>query len=386
MRVVKRSLLSNFRCHLPGSKSKYVNRPVESSIVTKLPPEIWDLVASQLPVHDAAALKASGSFLHKVIRNKHWLALDKPENRVARLKFSQYVDKWFPDHVLCFSCAIFHPKGEVVFDSDIFNCPGYAPASRWFHCDEDALHANTTCWQTRMHWRLVQLVMRSSRLTPQHGFPLDILCHTEFEEHRALTINPKIKEGRLLVKAKVHHPIETFARSTTFDGMNSFIEPPRCRHVGSMSSIQRECFIAIKGLPVKNAANAANSSLYEYRSDLYRCPQCPSEYRVTIEHSSLIDKRVWKNFKWGGTGRYVLTVTHYIDFGSCESPQSTEYAALCNEALLQRDFAFSIGSLGPISLRFGDLDDENVTDKDIRRVVYLSDPRRSARAFLDQST
>ncbi len=353
----KESKLWPFRRHRSGPQSC---RSPESSIVSKFPTEIWDLVASNLPLSSAAALKAAGSFLYAVIHEKFWLQLNQQEHREAKLELLQHLDRLFPDHVLCSSCTVFHPKGRLIRNRASNRVgPTYRPFRSRLQCEEETRSTQMIDSTISIPWRFVQLVKRAHRLGPDYGFPVESFNHLATRKTSTIRVTARIVDDRLLIRTESFMPIEISARSTSLTALKHFVKLPRCKHRDCADSAYAQCHAAVRALPMKSAAKGS----YACQGALHRCLRCPSEHMITLRpYSDNEHKAISRKFEWEGNGRYILKSTQWIDLGDCKALGDIQHRAISSDGPLASQDRLIL-ELDSLECIFGSFEGLKVGDK-----------------------
>ncbi len=285
----------------------------EHSAMRRLPNELWSLVASNLDPLSAAVLKTSCKFMYHAIDRQFWDALDEDENRGERLLFLIRMDRLFPDHVLCSSCLFFHPRGGLA--TNWKSEPTYQSFRTRLRCREETLVARMQD-TFDIPWRLVQLVLRAHYVSPEYGLSEGVLHHKSRSSTCHQVSTPRIVDNRLLLKIESLMPVETSARSTSMEDFKAFASIPRCQHLQNISSIETACHCGLSKIPPRYSRRHS----YRYSSELYRCPNCPSEYMVTIRPASTYGPAINEGFRWDGSGHYILAATCWLDLGEGRKP------------------------------------------------------------------
>lgn len=141
--------------------------------IERLPVEIWQYIASYLPIVSAASLALCNRYLFKVLGTRYWHELStKP---ALKVEFLSNFEKDLPNHWICYNCAVFHrrhPDQESRWDFFIRDFKQlYDPpcvTKNWVHVG----WADIGIKQYQ-----VQLAMNRHRYGLSHGIPVESFYH-----------------------------------------------------------------------------------------------------------------------------------------------------------------------------------------------------------------
>lgn len=146
---------------------------VKPAHIERLPVEIWQYIASYLPIVSAASLTLCNRYLLNVLGTRYWHELStKP---ALKAEFLRSFEKDLPNHWICYYCAVFHrrhPDQESRWDFFIRDFKQlYDPpcvTKNWVHMG----------WgDVGIKQYQVQLVMNRHRYGLGHGVPVENFYH-----------------------------------------------------------------------------------------------------------------------------------------------------------------------------------------------------------------
>lgn len=145
----------------------------KSAYIERLPIEIWQYIASYLPIVSAASLTICNRYLLNVLGTRYWHELStKP---ALKAEFLSSFEKDLPNHWICYYCAVFHQRHQ---DQE----------SRWDFFIRDFKHMYDPPCVTRnwihvgwgdigiKHYQ-VQLAMNQHRYGLSHGVSVKSFYH-----------------------------------------------------------------------------------------------------------------------------------------------------------------------------------------------------------------
>ncbi|KAH8820618.1 hypothetical protein F5884DRAFT_764681 [Xylogone sp. PMI_703] len=312
-----------------------------AALISKLPPRIWNEIASYLTLPEISSLAFSSKPFHQMLGITSWLSLSLPEHRQEKLDFLILLDSTLPNHLLCFQCAIYHPRTNPGLEQlkathlldPVYKCPHDPPSMRL-----------TT--GNILPFPFIQLAIRATRFTPSHGLPLSSLSrrwttrdsnwsHTSryllIKNHVFLrVVSSSFAEANLPPSAQRHllySPQDNYAPYFSVcahwrDGelMNS------CKCALSHIPAQPQGIVQQlkKGPSIQTSLprSSAIVSLCGKCRPIRRCPECPTEYMIEIKRTE--DRNDPMNrFKQS------IVVTRWSDLGDGVSPLAKEWRA-CN--------------------------------------------------------
>ncbi len=320
-----------------------------SAFLSRLPRRIWDQIAHDLPLADAASLALSCKSFRDLVGTSVWSSLNNKENFDSKTDFLGRLDKQLPDHLLCFPCSIYHirsQKGQETLRptniaNPLFKCPNA------FNPEKRVSRTRLTVGRS-LPFPFVQLVLRAREYSPNHGIAIDSLARRYKDRDGEWTHQTSfaIVNGHLLVRVIS----SAFAApALPPEGLRKLLYSPNdnftpyfsvCAHWRD-GNLMPAVKCALSHIPkppdsggvvgvaekVKLHLHPTNPliTLCSQCRPMRRCPECPSEYLMELRmQEDKTDLR--KLFK------YAIVVTRWSDLGDGSSPQSPEWAACNGEA------------------------------------------------------
>ena len=312
-------------------------------VIASLSAELWDQISDHLTPADTANLAISSKTLWNLLGQAPWAMLEEPQNHEYKVKFLVKMDRFFPDHLLCFPCAKYHlrtKKGQETLKATrilnpLFNCP---------HATNTAYTPSKARLTTGHHlpFSFIQLVMRAHRFGPQYGISADTLSrrYKDRESEWMHQTRYYIHKGRLLLRTVS----QTFAtpdlpisgqRHLLYSREDYFPYFSICAHWrdGELMNICK-CALEHVVKPKETIAQqlhkgpAINLSLRNPHyfvtqcsrcRPLRRCPQCPTEY--------LIELKLAEDMADRGQFKQAIIVTRWSDLGDGRNPAEGPWAA-----------------------------------------------------------
>lgn len=317
-----------------------------SDFMSRLPRKVWQQTLQELPLADAASLALSCKAFRDFVGTSVWRSLNDDPNLVSKADFLQRLDKDLPNHLLCFSCVIYHVrthKGQETLRptnvaNPLFDCP------QAFNPEKKISRTRLTVGRS-LPFTFVQLVLRAHKFSAGHGIPLDSMSRRYKDRDGEWSHQTRfaIVNGHLLVRvissafaAPALPPAGL--RKLLYshdDNFNPYFSVcPHWRDGELMPAVK----CALSHIPhrreVGGVVGVAEKVKYHLHPQnplitlcsecrpMRRCPECPSEYLIEVRMQE--DKSdPYKLFK------YAVVVTRWSDLGDGSSPQSPEWAA-CN--------------------------------------------------------
>jgi hypothetical protein len=340
------SLASLDREHRKNRTAWDESRKRGESMIASLPPGLWEHITSYLTPTDHANLAFSCKTFHSIMGPGVFSALNLPENRQYKCDFLLPMDRLYPDHLLCFPCAVYHrriQKGQERIKHNhtlnpIFNCPNPKLQSK----------ARITPGWT-LPFSLVQLAFRAERYGPEYGIPVESLnkrykCRSSEWTHQTRyyfhkghlllrVVSTCFAEGQLPPSMQRHLLYWREDYTPYFsvcahwrDGelMNlckcalSHIPPPRAPITQQLKS-GPAIHLALRNPKVF-------ISLCSECRPMRRCPECPTEYLIELKLTE--DKNAPDPFN---RFKQAIVVTRWSDLGDGRSPESPEWKACIQE-------------------------------------------------------
>ncbi|KIW56316.1 hypothetical protein PV05_04984 [Exophiala xenobiotica] len=320
-----------------------------SAFLSRLPRRIWDQIAHDLPLADAASLALSCKSFRDLVGTSVWSSLNNKENFDSKTDFLGRLDKQLPDHLLCFPCSIYHirsQKGQETLRptniaNPLFKCPNA------FNPEKRVSRTRLTVGRS-LPFPFVQLVLRAREYSPNHGIAIDSLARRYKDRDGEWTHQTSfaIVNGHLLVRV-ISSAFAAPALPPA--GLRKLLYSPNdnftpyfsvCAHWRD-GNLMPAVKCALSHIPkppdsggvvgvaekVKLHLHPTNPliTLCSQCRPMRRCPECPSEYLMELRmQEDKTDLR--KLFK------YAIVVTRWSDLGDGSSPQSPEWAACNGEA------------------------------------------------------
>ena len=318
----------------------------------RLPAHVWENVAAWLRPADAACLALPSRALYYDKLGANYLrTLNDPSNEREKTLFLHRLDIYYPDHLLCYPCARYHPRlspGKESLKADItanpiFLCPRVRdttlPRMRLTHGRE-------------LPYAFIQLATRAQRYGSAYGVGLDALarkwkCKDSPWTHRTRYL---LHDGHLLMRVvssctapPAAQMTETSQRHLLYDREEYTPFFSVCAHWKDGNLMQTcKCALShipsppqsyaqqLRKAPTVNAALARPNFIVQGCDDCRparRCPECPSEYLVEVNMIEDPADSV-RPFK------HAIVVTRWCDLGDGSGPlTSTEYTALQGKSL-----------------------------------------------------
>ncbi|KIW48786.1 uncharacterized protein PV06_01351 [Exophiala oligosperma] len=317
-----------------------------SRFLSRLPSYVWKQIVESLPLADAASLALSCKAFCNLIGTSVWTALNNGDNFHAKTDFLGRLDKDLPDHLLCFSCAIYHVRSQkgnetlrpTNIANPLFNCPNA------FNLEKRISRNRLTVGRT-LPFPFLQLVLRAHKYSADHGVAIDSLARRYTDRDGGWTHQTRfvVVNNHLLVRV-ISSSFATPAlppaglRKLLYshnDNFNPYFSV--CAHWRD-GNLMPAVKCALSHIPkppdsggVVGVAEKVKLHLHPQNPlitlcpecrPMRRCPECPSEYLIELRmQEDKSDPR--KLFK------YAIVVTRWCDLGDGSSPQSPEWSA-CN--------------------------------------------------------
>jgi hypothetical protein len=341
-----------------------VYRKPGEAMIKSLPLPVWEQITSHLTPTDVANLAFSTKGFQKLLGPSPWIVLDLPENYQYKVEFLVGMDRFLPDHLLCFPCAKYHIRTKIGHErlkpnnvlNPLFSCPNSTNAA-----NPPSRTRITT--GNHMPFQFAQLIMRAHYYGPYYGIPWDSLARrykdrdsewmhqTRYYIHKnrlllrvtsrtfAAPDLPVSAQRHLLYSREDYVPYFSVCDHWR-DGelmnickcaLSHVVRPPR-----SVSAQLRQ------GPRIDLAARTANYFVTQCSlcRPMRRCPECPTEYLVELKLAE--DKNDPINqFKQS------LIVTRWSDLGDGKLPMKGPWAACMGQNGVKFD---SYGAVGKRAL------------------------------------
>jgi hypothetical protein len=316
-------------------------RPDGARLLSRLPIDIWALIADHLSPLDIAHLTmTSRTAYHLTIRILNPLLRD-PVNRTHRQNFLLAMSPTLPNHLFCFPCATWHLRTHPGFESlkpstvlnPVFHCPN--STNNLYPAPRLRLTEGRT-----LPFTFVQLAKRHWAYGSTYGIPVASLARRWKDTDSPWRHETKYhihNNGHVLVRIKSSvfvDPGMTPAGKRLLLFSRGDYTPyfSVCAHwrSGILTSVPK-CALDHIPVPKDNALAQTRQrkvpgpvSLCSTCRPIRRCPDCPTEYLVEIK---LVEDRSVKSH---GPDRFklALEVSRWSDLGIGESPEDKEWAAV----------------------------------------------------------
>jgi len=277
-----------------NSDSFVSSRILSSAPIEKLPAELFDQVMELLSMADKAALTYASSRLYQKTGGVHVRELSRPINWTAKLEFLDRLWTSLPNHKLCVDCIKYHLKTAV------------DPPSR-VHISE-GLKIDLMQATDRLFWGN-QFLGQSSEPLGDWSRTYNWLSY--FRDPTRDFDRPK------MIVVTYEQPL-TLAL-THEAGLTAL---PSCNHSPERVQLREMGRDFIDGAPRPWELDRHTS---EYRSDLYRCHRCPSEFQFSIK--PLRDSH---QAEVAGAS-HMLQLVHVTALGTCHTAHNRYWSALTSK-------------------------------------------------------
>ena len=96
------------------TKSGWLSKGNHSSILERLPHELLQHIAHQLPLSSAASLALCSKSICYIVGLQYWHGLSS--HTLEKAKFLEIIEKDHPGHWLCYVCTVLHPRPCHILD------------------------------------------------------------------------------------------------------------------------------------------------------------------------------------------------------------------------------------------------------------------------------
>ena len=176
-----KSRLASTLAHLFGHRSKSDSKP-KNALLERLPVELLQSTACQLPVSSAASLALCNKYICYVVGRHYWHALRSQP--IEKDKFLTIIERDLPSHWLCHLCSIFQPRPADIMQYSPFRTTSPVPKcidfSR-YSPTRNTFHPHALPMVNITH-PMVHLAMNHHLFGPEHGEPLDFFSQKEIME------------------------------------------------------------------------------------------------------------------------------------------------------------------------------------------------------------
>jgi hypothetical protein len=339
------SLVEGTHVEMPGLDSRFrVRSEKHERLIKSLPSDVWKSIAAFLEPADAAHLAIASKTLKEKLGDEPLKALQRPEMQREKIRFLRHLDQYLPDHLLCFSCGLYHRRthnGSETLKIDFVNNPVFACPAVY----SSYLPRMRITYGRELPYSFIQLTTRHVTHSRHHGIHTDKISRrwrdpTTGWQHSTRFL---VHDGRLLmrVRSQVFAPPKltpTAERNLLYDREEYIPYFSVCAHWrdGELMNIAKCALSHIPEPPQSYVSqlskqptlsrSLANPGYIVRMCDdcrpARRCPECPTEY--LIEVNMVEDK-----FDRVNRFKHALVVTRWSDLGNGSSPTaSPEYCAV----------------------------------------------------------
>ncbi|KAH8646558.1 hypothetical protein BGZ60DRAFT_553657 [Tricladium varicosporioides] len=328
----------------PG-RQEWDSAGLANAIFASLPNNIWNRISLTLNPADTACLALTSKTLRIRIGYDPWEILELPQNREHKISFLVRLDSYYPDHLLCYPCLIYHRrtqkgeeklKGNIILNP-IFNCPwAKEPLPLPLKLRIAPGHS--------LPFSFVQLVLRAQHNGCEYGIPAQSLARrwkcreSEWSHHSSYYYS----KGHLLMRVVS----KSFAQPCLPPSGLRYLLYSRedywpyfsvCAHWRD-GELMNLCKCALSHIPKPKETIAqqlqrgpqlsmslrnANPivTLCKDCRPMRRCPECPTEYLIDIKFE---EDRNDPNNRF----KQAIVITRWSDLGDGTTPMTPEWAAV----------------------------------------------------------
>lgn len=321
-----------------------------AQLISRLPDGLWRRIINHLALSEQASLSLSCKPFQALCPRDVLRQLNDPNNFRERCTFLHYLNRIYPDHLLCYVCGIYHvrtKKGEETLRptniaNPVFTCP-YANSN----------DAATKMSRTRitfgrhLPYSFVQLALRHHHHTSDHGHHYDKLGRRYKDKPEIGTWSHQTRWAviddhlymRVVSSAFVQPNLPPAGKRHLLYSREDFVPFfSVCAHWrdGELMPICKCALdhvpVPLSGSGVNRVAKEAHQRLKAPKSQIItqcdrckpmrRCPDCPTEYLVEMRlQEDRTEQDPMKLFK------HAIMVTRWSDLGDGSSPWTPEWAA-----------------------------------------------------------
>ncbi|KAI9653680.1 MAG: hypothetical protein M1831_005708 [Alyxoria varia] len=318
----------------------------------RVPTELWLLTVDSLDPCSAASLACVNRQISQLLGPEVWTTLNNPSNRPHKVRFLQFLEPFYPKHILCHACGIYHPRRNLGKEQRLFESTTVTNRAKKSvaHCTRSQLIPSVRItFDLALPFTLAHLVTQRHRHgnSPEWGMPFSALSKswsptvsdwTTTAEwfHRARFVIDK--RGHLLMKvsstfwtaADLADCERRLALSCRKDYTANY---STCPHEALGSRLFRICECALGHIPsAKSSLSGGKGNLFAPSQrmggggcatclPLYRCLVCPTEYKIDVQ---LKECRIGRG---DVAFRHAIVVTRWSDLGDAWAPDSPEWRA-----------------------------------------------------------
>lgn len=375
----------------------------ETHLLT-IPRSIWITIVAYLSPADRAQLALANKMFFRNLGDETLAALNRPENQSEKLKFLAHLDRYLPEHLLCFVCGCYHRRRQPGLERleaplDTSTSPATNPIVICPAATTSAPPRTRLTHSRILPYVFVQLPLRAYNYGPVYGIPVDRLArawaktgdggHPRWRHNARYVVCTKT--GHLLLRLRSHAFAPPGLPPT---GMRHLLYEREeytpyfsvCAHWAD-GELMQVCKCALTHVPesrptgvaeqLRKGPHAVVHDLVHARKDsarecsfcqpARRCPRCPSEYSVKIT-------MVEDPGDLRALFKPAIVVTRYVDLGDGSGPGfSPEWDAV-NGVLKDYD---SIGLAGRRSIIATFESIANGSAPGIARMVNMNPKMRS---------
>lgn len=230
-----------------------------------LPPELWYMVKSYLPVSDVASLAFSCKLM-KHYFGYTWATMEERDE----LPFLQYMDKELPEYRLCHKFPMFRLRQDHAIKGPLAITP----------------------WTIQQFWPAVQLAMRAHRYGENYGIPLSFFTQEATKADVTTSTEAIIVEDHFLLKTQITSALHESSLARLQETGRQYdinLEGiPHCIHHGTslnLPSIAREAWFRLSAPKFSKTLS---------------CETCASDWSLDVTQEG--EMRVLRVTRWTDCG------------------------------------------------------------------------------------
>jgi len=312
----------------PTPMEEDLPEPPSRPAFERVPVELWERITAGFGLADVVSLSLSCHHALAMFGSRSMVQLRNPKHRLERLELLFTMSASFPTHYLCNQCVVYHSNAYIYQD--------YSPS---------VLQIQGETWH--LSYTRVAGAMASFRSRPNIPIKNTFASHfktmrPDWQGWRTTVIEAGVVEGRLLLLVTYRRPITT-ALQQMFREVSEGRSPlsmPTCQHLANPGPLAFQVQTAIRKTPLPWQPKKS----YKFKVPAFRCPYCPSEYRVLTQRYE--DEQVVAREGC----RFELVFYRCIDVGTALSPHCSQWRALTTKRLLGTDAALPFNLEGRCSI------------------------------------
>lgn len=332
------------------------SQPDGATLLSRLYPELWDLINDYLTPLDVANVASTCRAMHSRLGETSYELLRNPMHMSHRIEFLLAMDKKLPNHLFCFPCAQWHirttPGLEKLKPPKVLNPVYDCPNSTNNLMPPPRLRISEYRW---LPFTFAQLYKRAWEHGPEYGVEVSSLSRrfkdleSDWTHESMFHINPS--NGHVMMRVKSQVFVEAgmqpaAKRLLLFSRSDYTPYFSVCAHwrKGVLTSLPK-CALDHIPLPEENVYVAAFNKMRHAKISgptalcgncrpMRRCPECPTEYLFELK---LVED---KSVQVMGPERFrqVLMVTRWSDLGPARSPNDPEWSSVVGERVGYNSF------------------------------------------------